>query len=128
MRTWRQPRLEWLSLLDISGPFLSPPVIDRVFPQGLDVIDTEVAATLRLFREEWAEDQLGPRPNPAIHDQWIRLVLTEGLSFSPEVLLEGDSIPSELVLRVPENRTAIRPDLVVALPKERPNGGHPRLL
>src|SRR6266550_2252235 len=109
MRTLRQPRLDWLSLLDISGPFLSPPVIDRVFPQGLDVIDSENAAALRLFREEWAENQLGPRPKPAVHDQWIRLVLREGLSFSSEVLLEGDSIPSDLLLRVPEHRTAIRP-------------------
>jgi hypothetical protein len=27
---------EWLSLVEVSGPFLSMPVLLRVFPQGLD--------------------------------------------------------------------------------------------
>ena len=30
---------EWLSLLEISGPFLSLPVLLRVFPQGLEALD-----------------------------------------------------------------------------------------
>ena len=32
---------EWLSLLDISGPFLSLPVLLEVFPNGLDKKDQE---------------------------------------------------------------------------------------
>ena len=31
-----QHHAEWLSLLEISGPFLSMPVLLRAFPQGLD--------------------------------------------------------------------------------------------
>ena len=27
---------EWLSLIEVSGPFLSVPVLDRVLPQGLE--------------------------------------------------------------------------------------------
>jgi four helix bundle protein len=27
---------EWLSLIEVSGPFLSVPVLEEVFPQGLD--------------------------------------------------------------------------------------------
>jgi hypothetical protein len=32
---------EWLSLLDISGPFLSLPVLLKVFPTGLDAHEPE---------------------------------------------------------------------------------------
>ncbi len=32
---------EWLSLLEVSGPFLSLPVLMRVFPQGLEEQDSE---------------------------------------------------------------------------------------
>ena len=34
---------EWLSLLEISGPFLSMPVLMRVFPQGLEEDDPDRA-------------------------------------------------------------------------------------
>ena len=30
---------EWLSLIDITGPFLAPPVLDAAFPQGLDGLE-----------------------------------------------------------------------------------------
>jgi hypothetical protein len=40
---------EWLSLLDISGPFLSMPVLLRAFPQGLNEPDPDLTRTLRLM-------------------------------------------------------------------------------
>ena len=43
---------EWLSLLEISGPFLSLPVLDRAFPQGLDGVGAEVRRELRLTYSE----------------------------------------------------------------------------
>ncbi len=33
---------EWLSLIEISGPFLSMPVLLRVFPQGLDARQSSI--------------------------------------------------------------------------------------
>ena len=57
---------EWLSLLEISGPFLSMPVLMRVFPQGLEAHDSEISRELRLAHEEWADNQQGLRPDPAI--------------------------------------------------------------
>jgi hypothetical protein len=39
---------EWLSLVDISGPFLSLPVLMRVFPQQLDALDPNLARDTRL--------------------------------------------------------------------------------
>jgi DNA-binding transcriptional ArsR family regulator len=109
-------RLDWLGLLDISGPFLSPPVIDRVFPQGLDVLDTDHAAKLRLAREDWAESQVGPDPDPLVHDEWVGLVLGETLGFTPEVVMDAGAIPATLAMEVPEYDTVVRPDLVVAEP------------
>ena len=43
---------EWMNLVEVSGPFLSLPVLLRVFPQGLDAHDAEHARSLRLaFRQ-----------------------------------------------------------------------------
>ena len=46
---------EWLSLVEVSGPFLSMPVLMRIFPQGLDPREPEKARELRLAYEEWLE-------------------------------------------------------------------------
>jgi hypothetical protein len=32
---------QWLSLMDISGPFLAEPVLRDAFPQGLEGLDPE---------------------------------------------------------------------------------------
>jgi len=105
-------RLDWLNLLDISGPFLSPAVIDRVFPQGLDVLDSEHAARLRLARDDWVDSQTGSEAN-IVHQEWIGVVLSETLGYTPEVLMEGAAIPETLTLSVPEYETVIRPTLVL---------------
>lgn len=39
---------EWLSLVKISGPFLSLPVLMRVFSTGLDVCEPELAKRVKL--------------------------------------------------------------------------------
>ena len=59
---------EWLSLVEIEGPFLTLPVLERVFPQGLDKDDSPEAKALsrnlRLAFEEWEDNQTGKRPIP----------------------------------------------------------------
>ena len=55
---------EWLSLIEVSGPFLSVPVLERVFPQGLDAHDPDHVRVLRLAFDEWEEDGTATR-----HDQ-----------------------------------------------------------
>ncbi len=57
---------EWLSLLEISGPFLSLPVLTRVFPQGIDAFDAERARLLRDAYEEWADNVQGLAPDPLV--------------------------------------------------------------
>lgn len=46
---------EWLSLVETSGPFLSMPVLMRVFPQGLEQRNATKAAELREAYEDWLE-------------------------------------------------------------------------
>ncbi len=58
---------EWLSLIEVSGPFLSLPVLQRVFPQGLEAHDPDLAARLRAVYEEWQAEQEKRHPDAAIH-------------------------------------------------------------
>ena len=55
---------EWLSLIEVSGPFLTVPVLERVFPQGLDAHDPDHTRLLKLAFEEWDDNQQGDRPEP----------------------------------------------------------------
>lgn len=115
---------EWLSLLDISGPFLSPPVLDRVFPQGLGMVDSDQSAKLRLAHQEWAEEQQRSQPDPAIHDQWIRFVLTETLEFTPDILVEGDGVPAAFTFAALEHGESISPSFAILSPESE--GGTPQ--
>lgn len=105
---------EWLSLLEVSGPFLSMPVLLRVFPQGLDALDRDMLAELRQAYDEWLDDQNSLRPNPAIHSVWVRYVLEHVLGFEQVNLLEGPAIPANLNTFVAEQGETLRPDLVIA--------------
>ena len=46
---------EWLSLLDVSGPFLGVSVLDAAFPQGLEAVETPRRRLLCAAYEEWRE-------------------------------------------------------------------------
>jgi hypothetical protein len=119
---------EWLSLLDVSGPFLSPPVLERVFPQGLDEIANDLIEKLRLAHDEWSEEHRKYDPDPAIHDQWIRFVLAEALFYTPDVLYEGQGIPAGLSVFVSEHDETLRPHLVLCDPSDIEHVHRPRLL
>ena len=69
---------EWLSLIEVSGPFLTPPVLIRVFPQGLPKVDGTKLGRLRAAYEEWANAQDARESDAsALHATWVRLVLGE---------------------------------------------------
>lgn len=115
---------EWLSLIEVSGPFLSMPVLMRVFPQGLDAHDPELSRTLRMAYDEWADNQLGARPDPAIHTQWLRFVLANVLEMQREVLAEGPALPPGLFAHIADENETLRPDMALVSPDDR----KPRLL
>src|SRR5262245_22326587 len=93
--------IEWLRLLEVSGPFLSIPVLVRAFPQGLDARDAESAAEVRLAYEEWRTSLEGAHPNPALHREWLRWMLIGYLGHPAECLLEGPALPRGLEARIP---------------------------
>ena len=116
---------EWLSLVESSGPFLSMPVLLRVFPQGLDLRDPSRAAALRENYEDWLERG---RPLAYVHTAWVRHVLENLLEWPADFIAEGQSIPAGLEASQPHFGETLRPDLVL----RRPTGGegysNPQLL
>ena len=119
---------EWLSLIEVSGPFLSVPVLERVLPQGLDAHDPDHVRVLKLAFEEWEDDQQGERANPAIHREWIRFVLKQSLGLPDEVIVEGQAIPQTLRATMALEGETLRPDLCVLNPEGGSDAGKVRLL
>jgi hypothetical protein len=113
---------EWLSLVEASGPFLSLPVLLKVFPNGLDAHDPEHLKLLRLAYEEWQDNQLGAKPEPAIHRAWVDFVLRQTLELPDEVLLTGQRIPTGLAATIAEQGETLRPDWVVVEPSALSRG------
>lgn len=113
---------EWLSLVPVSGPFLSMPVLMRVFPQGLGGHDSEHFRTLRLAYEEWNER----KNNPAICKAWIKFILGNTLELPDEVIDEGQAVM--LQATIPEHGETLRPDYIIKNTADGENPGKPRLL
>ena len=109
---------EWLSLIDISGPFLAPPVLDVAFPQGLDGLDGSKKTTIRQDYEEWVEaiDEDDDQ-SLLIHGEWIHRVLKEILEWDEDgsgenLKATGPSIES-LHYENPDHGIAVKPDWVL---------------
>ena len=66
-------------LVESSGPFLSMPVLLRIFPQGLDPRDSAKAGKIREAYEDWLDRGAA---TPRVHFAWIRHVLTESAGVS----------------------------------------------
>src|SRR4051812_47289869 len=92
---------EWLKLTEVSGPFLSLPVLMRAFPQGLDTHDADVARDLRLTFDEW-EDAAS---DPAIHHAWIDFVRRRSLEWPDSHWLAGQSLPPGFDVRTEHGET-----------------------
>lgn len=108
---------EWLSLVEVSGPFLSLPVLMRVFPQQLDTLDANIARDTRLAYSEW-EDSEGDR---AVHTAWLQFVLGRVLHLPDEVLVSGQALPPSVEVTLPEHGETLRPQWAVKRPEdERP--------
>jgi len=104
---------EWLALLDISGPFLALAELLRVFPQGLEAHDPEVARVLREAYAQWSAETTRAHPDPALYSAWARLVLQRALGLEGEWLAHGQQIPEALKLVTPQTGETLRPDFVV---------------
>ena len=114
---------EWLSLVEVSGPFLSLPVLLRAFPQGLPARDPELSKETKLMFEDW----LDGHKDRAVHIGWCNFVLRTVLKFPPEVVAEGQTIPPGMEAHMSEFGEVLRPSLAILPPKGAPSP-KPRLL
>lgn len=117
---------EWLSLVEVSGPFLTVSLLKKIFPQGLDAVTTPRRQKLRAAYEEWREaiDQDDPLL-PALHQEWIRLVLRELLEYDQESLIQvADWTGEPLEIFSQERIGSFRPDWIVCSPIDK----SPRML
>ena len=109
---------EWLSLMDVSGPFLAEPVLKQVFPQGLEQTDLPKRRDARQAYDEWREaiDTDDPETD-AIHKAWVDLVLKQILDLDEDgeqdILKPQELLRESLIVHVPEYGITIRPDYAV---------------
>jgi len=82
---------QWLSLMDVSGPFLSVETLNAIFPQGLPAVDSYIRKRLRQAYEEWYEAiETNDSLLEKIHSEWIRMVFEEALEFDGSVFVPND--------------------------------------
>ncbi|GKT14976.1 hypothetical protein AVHY2522_06550 [Acidovorax sp. SUPP2522] len=108
----------WLSLIEISGPFLAVPVLKEVFPQGLEELDAAKRKRLRQAYDEWREALETDDPRFAeLHAAWIDEVLSRGLELDDDgrgdVLRQGDWCATHLTVALAEHGVSLSPDFAV---------------
>lgn len=109
---------DWLSLIEISGPFLAVPVLKEAFPQGLEELDATKRKRLRQAYEEWREAlELADAQFGELHVAWIDEVLSGGLELDEDgkgdVLKRADWCVANLQASLPEHGVRLSPDLAV---------------
>jgi hypothetical protein len=119
---------DWLSLIEISGPFLAVPVMKEAFPQGLQALDVAKRKRLRQAYDEWREAlETGDPHFDDLHAAWIDEVLARGLELDEDgrgdVLKRRDWCVANLVVDSPEHGVHLSPDFAVV-----GDGGKPLLL
>ncbi|MGE4393271.1 MAG: TaqI-like C-terminal specificity domain-containing protein [Aeromonas sp.] len=109
---------DWLSLIDISGPFLAVPVLKEAFPQGLEELDGTKRKRLCQAYEEWRDalEQDDPQLDE-LHSAWIDEVLSRGLELDEDgkgdVLKRADWCAINLKAVLPDHGVALSPDQAV---------------
>ena len=106
--------IDWLNLVEKTGPFLAVGVLDEAFPQGLVKVETRKRQRVRRAYDEWrdAVDEADPQLD-ALHREWVRLVLEELLEYEPSVLNPTDQLPATLTYREPLTGVEVKPDFAV---------------
>src|SRR5205807_10055146 len=101
---------DWLSLVEFSGPFVSLPVLLRVFPQGLEPRDPAQAKALRAAYDEWQDNPTAS----GVQRAWVLHVLCTVLGYPQERIVEGQRLPVGLEASMPEMGESLRPDFALS--------------
>src|SRR6218665_2029781 len=110
---------DWLSLVEISGPFLAVPVLKEAFPQGLEELDAAKRKRLREAYDEWPEALETDDPRiEELHAAWIAEGLSRGLALDEdgrgEVPKGKDWCAAPLSVALPEHGVGLSPNFAVA--------------
>jgi hypothetical protein len=103
-----QQHRDWLGLIEISGPFLSLPVLRATWPT-LDALDRKDREYLRLEHAIWQADTV------AGQQAWINYVLRDLLGWSDA--LHTDRLDA-LAVEVAEHDTTLMPSFALVEPGE----------
>ncbi|MFD9946744.1 Eco57I restriction-modification methylase domain-containing protein [Nonomuraea sp. NPDC059023] len=119
---------EWLGLLQITGAFLTEPVLRRIWPVGLDAIEREERLRLRAEHDRWLSSEQG-------QERWIGFVLEEFLGWSGlltsaspprlDVVEQGEHVEADFVVKNPDTGDFALLGMVLppeANPDHRPPG------
>jgi Eco57I restriction-modification methylase/MmeI, target recognition domain len=96
---------EWLSLVDVSGPFLSIPVLRRIWPAGLDALEGRARSMLREEHGDYFDLPTADRD----HRHWIRYVLADLLGWAELLRWRQEIDTKRLTLEVPEHGETVTP-------------------
>lgn len=96
-------RHPWLELLQTSGPFLTLPVVDRVWPSGVPSVPSNIRREARTAVADVLTNR-GASRLEAVHS-----VLTQVLDWNTH-LRWSDELPASLAEPVPEHGALIGPD------------------
>jgi hypothetical protein len=97
-------RHSWLELLQTSGPFLTLPVVHRVFPNGLPPVPAHDRARLRGLVAAMLDD------GGASRHTVIQTMLRDVLDWQDHLRID-DAVPGSLAEPVAEHGVWVRPDL-----------------
>lgn len=109
---------DWLSLIEISGPFLAVLVLKEAFPQGLEELDAGKRKRFRQAYDEWREALETDDPRFAdLHTAWIDEVVSRGLELDEDghgdVLKRKEWCATHLIVALPEHGVSLSPDFAV---------------
>lgn len=96
-------RHAWLELIQTSGPFLSLPVVHRVFQNGLPPVPKRQRAEMRFLVEEMLANKGGTR------HKVIETMLRDILDWQEHLCIDHD-VPGHLTEQLAGVNTSIRPD------------------
>ena len=110
-----QHHADWLRLVDVSGSFLSLPVLTRAMPSGLPPLEQGLGETFRLAHDEWFDGHDSDEAD-LLDEAWVEFVLTRVLDYDQESLRSGDDIDDALAHTQREHRETLRPNYAVIDP------------
>jgi hypothetical protein len=118
----RTQHLAWLSMVEPSGPFLTVPVLRRVWPT-LDALEPEARDALRAAHDAWRTDP----DDEATTRAWVLFVLRELLGWADDVETDPDEL-ARLTVAVDEYDVQLAPAFALVEPGERVKPDTCRLL